>query len=121
MKQRPKLRPITEEMKEWSAHLELELISWPNVTRRQMFGMIVFYRDEKIFAALPRTKSFEPANSVAFKLYEPVKGMTNDPRIVEPEKSEGWIVYVLEKSNDLHGALRWFDVAYRKCAEKKKS
>ena len=120
MKQRPTLRPVSEEMTEWAADLDRELTSWPGVTRRQMFGMIVFYRRSTIFAALPRTKSFEPANSVAFKLYAPVKGPLDDSRIVAPEKVEGWIVFVLRSSNDLNGALKWFAVAYQHCFEAKR-
>ncbi len=118
MKERPKLRPVSDEMKEWAAHLDRELASWPDVTRRPMFGMIVFYRRGTIFAALPRTKSFEPGNAVAFKLYDPVDGLSDDPRIVKPEKVEGWIVFVLKSSKDLNGALKWFDVAYRQCVKK---
>lgn len=118
MKERPKLRPVSDEMKEWAEHLDRELSSWPEVTRQPMFGMIVFYRRGTIFAALPRTKSFEPGNAVAFKLYDPVNGLSDDPRIVKPEKVEGWIVFVLKSSKDLNGALKWFDVAYRQCVKK---
>jgi hypothetical protein len=53
---RPKLLRISEEMKQWSAMMEHELSSWPSVKSRPMFGFIGFYRDNRIFAGLPRTR-----------------------------------------------------------------
>ncbi|HKE32379.1 MAG TPA: hypothetical protein VKD65_11690, partial [Candidatus Angelobacter sp.] len=63
MKDRPKFATVSEEMKQWSTMLGKELSSWPAVRSRRMFGMLAFYRSNKIFAVLPRTKAFETPNS----------------------------------------------------------
>jgi len=39
MRERPKMPPISEEMKQWSAMLGEELRGWPQVSSRQMFSM----------------------------------------------------------------------------------
>lgn len=62
MKSRPKLTPISEEMKQWSALLGEEPSSWAAVSSRRMFGMMGFYRNNKIFAVLPRTRTLETPN-----------------------------------------------------------
>jgi hypothetical protein len=108
-------------MKQWSALLLEELARWPSVTVRRMFGMVVCYHNKKIFAALPRTKSFDPANAVAFKLYRTnaatAKLLHSDDRIGAAEdKKTGWISFALNTARDLNVALKWFDRAYRSCA-----
>src|SRR5207249_9043604 len=65
---RPKLHKISEEMKAWSAALVEEIAGWPQVKLRPMFGFLGAYRGSMIFAALPRTRTMDPPNSVAFKL-----------------------------------------------------
>src|SRR5437879_13069165 len=65
---RPKLHKISEEMKAWSAALVEEVAGWPQVKLRPMFGFLGAYRGSMIFAALPRTRTMDPPNSVAFKL-----------------------------------------------------
>ncbi|HTE87927.1 MAG TPA: hypothetical protein VK639_03135, partial [Terriglobales bacterium] len=65
---RPRLPKITEEMKAWSAALGTEVMTWPGVTTRPMFGLTAVYRARRIFAALPRTRCMDVPNSIAFKL-----------------------------------------------------
>src|SRR5436305_15015404 len=65
---RPKLHKISDEMKAWSAALAEEIAGWPQVKLRPMFGFLGAYRGSMIFAALPRTCTMDPPNSVAFKL-----------------------------------------------------
>src|SRR5438105_13507077 len=65
---RPKLHKISEEMKAWSAALVEEVAGWPQVKLRPMFGFLGAYRGSMIFAALPRTRTMDPPNSVAIKL-----------------------------------------------------
>ena len=108
-------------MKEWCAHLDQELATWPSVVRRPMFGMFAFYRGDRIFAVIPRTKSFEPPNTIGFKLYSPPPDIKGDPRIVtDTLKARGWILFRLEDSRDLNGAVQWLEIAYRGCTSKKK-
>jgi hypothetical protein len=122
MADRPKLLPITEEMKEWSADLDHELTSWPRTRRKPMFGLIAFYRDSVIFAAIPRTKSFEPENSIGFKLYKlSVKtrnALQKDLRIhAENPQLTGWIGFQIRESRDLNAALEWLALAYDGAAQ----
>jgi hypothetical protein len=117
MRDRPKLLPITDQMKEWSAHLDRTISSWSGVTCKPMFGMISFYRDGTIFAAIPRTKSFEPENSIAFKLNDISSTMKvrlhQDGRIaLGPGKMAGWITFAIREASDLNGALQWMETAY---------
>ena len=123
MESRRKLARASEEMKEWSVLLGAELSSWPSVTSRRMFGMIVFYRSGVIFAALPRTRSFDSPRSIAFKLYSRSpqirKQLEADPRIANPDAK--WISLELTGEKDLARALEWFDLAYRKCLSKNNS
>jgi hypothetical protein len=117
MKNRPKVENVSEQMKEWAALLAQELQSWPGVTSRRMFGMTVFYRCGVIFAALPRTLTFDTPTSVAFKLYKATpaikKLLSADPRINLPEdNAAGWISFELKSSTDLTAALKWYAKAY---------
>ena len=106
-----------------------ELRSWPAVTTRRMFGMTVFYRKGKIFAALPLTKAFQTPNSIAFKLYSIKPGtaklMRTDARIGpvtdSKEKPGGWIRFEVRTAEDLRDALKWFDLAYCNCLSKNNS
>jgi hypothetical protein len=117
MKNRPRIAKVSEQMKAWSAMLGQELEKWPAVTSRRMFGMTVFYRDKHIFAALPRTLSFETPNSVAFKLYKTsartTKLLRSDPSITAPtDREKGWIAFEIHDTVKLSSALAWFARAY---------
>src|SRR6266446_4928707 len=83
MRERPKMPPISEEMKQWSAMLKAELIGWPQVTSRPMFGMSGIYRRKKIFAALPVTRGFNTPSSIIFRL-EPMPADFNQRSFYEP-------------------------------------
>src|SRR5437868_8945399 len=67
-KARHNLLAISEEMKAWSAALAAEVGDWPEVSVRSFFGFTALYLGDRIFAALPRTRGIESANSLAFKL-----------------------------------------------------
>ena len=107
-------------MKQWSALLARELAAWPGVTLKPMFGMTGVYRKEKIFAVLPRTKAFETPNSVAFKLHrqtpQATKLLQEDGRfMITKGKRAGWIAFEVNSADEIHDALKWFDLAYRNC------
>jgi alpha-beta hydrolase superfamily lysophospholipase len=113
-------------MKEWAAALGAELLAWPSVTSRLMFGMTVYYRKGIVFAALPRTRCFETPNSVAFKLKQKTaqtrKLLESDPRIAHGLRpNANWITFELAGDKDLAAALKWFDVAYGACSFKRRS
>ena len=65
---RLKLHRISEQMKAWSAILTKEVASWPQVKLRPMFGFMAAYRGRRIFAALPKTRTMDPEDSISFKI-----------------------------------------------------
>jgi hypothetical protein len=64
---RPKLPPVSEEVRHVSAMLAREVLAWPGVTSKLMFGFRALYRDGAVFAMLPDKRSLEVADSLAFK------------------------------------------------------
>jgi hypothetical protein len=113
---------ISDETRLLSAHLEQELMSWPDVSAKPMFGMVALYRGQRIFAALPRTRAMETACSVSFKLPRPSRTMKDelarDSRVVRAERSmENWISFEVRSPRDVTDALEWFGRAYRQAAK----
>jgi hypothetical protein len=79
---RPRLEKVTEEMKAWSAMLAGEVAGWPGVNSRPMFGLTALYRNDVIFAVLPKTRGMESGNSLAFRIPEtsPRIGVSKRPK-----------------------------------------
>jgi hypothetical protein len=89
----PKLPRIPEEMRQWSdLHLH-EVLGWPDVSSRPMFGMTAVYRGNTIFGVLPRTRALPS---------------THDAK---------WISFELQSGDDLPDAIGWFEQAYRLAAK----
>ena len=114
---RPKLPPVSEEMKGWSAALEAELADWPRVSVRVMFGFKALYRGKRIFAVLPRTRGMGTANSLAFKLEDAgprvLARLRREPRIqTTMMQAKRWFVFELSSDRDLRDALGWLERAY---------
>lgn len=115
---RPKLLAVSEEMRHWSAMLEGEMRSWPNVTTKPMFGFVSFYRAGKIFAATPRTRGFGTASSVILK-FDPMPSPLLEKAQDEPRMDtstripgKGWFSFALTSEADLRDALWWLSHAY---------
>ena len=51
---RPKLPRIPEEMRQRSYLVLREILGWPDVSSRPMFGITAVYRGNAIFGVLPR-------------------------------------------------------------------
>jgi hypothetical protein len=83
-----------------------ELLAWPSVKARPMFGLRAFFRGSTVFAMLPEKRAFESATSIAFKL----------PRGGEKGEREKWRRFELKNANDLDAALVRLEKAYRKAA-----
>ncbi len=119
---RPALIPITPEMQHWSALLEEELRTWPAVTAKRLFSFRSFYRGKTIFAALPRSRSFNSATSIIFK-FNPmpaalIKRAQADARVNFDTRisGTGWLSFELKSEADLRDALWWLNRAYE-CAQ----
>lgn len=115
---RPCFPKISEEMKQWSALLQSELNSWPNITTKSMFGFLFFYRRRTVFAALPRTRGFDSPSSLLFK-FDPMppslsKRADTDSRVTASMKasSKGWFAFEMHSDSDFHDALWWLNQSY---------
>ncbi len=93
---------------------------------RSFFGFTAFYRRDRIFALLPRTRGMETANSLAFKLDPPTAAvrarLEEDPHIGSKQMGKArWFTFELSSDSDLHGALEWLGMAYEAAGKNKKS
>ena len=123
---RPSLPCISEEMKAWSAALAGEVGGWPHVSTRSFFGFTAFYRRDRIFALLPRTRGMETANALAFKMEAPASTETarlkKDPRIGSIQRKKArWFSFEIASDADLHEALDWLGRAYEAAGKNKQS
>ena len=111
-----KLSPISEEMRQWSALLESEVLSWPGAIAKRMFGFRALYRGNRIFAALPHSRGFGPDASILLK-FDPVprallKRAESDNRLKGNTPGNGWFSFTLNSDTDLHDALEWLNHSY---------
>ena len=109
---RPPLYKIGEEMKAWSAALQDEVASWPDVTIRPMFGLFGVYRGGNIFAVLPRTRTMNLPNSIGFRLPEGSARLRSrarrDPKVHFAQgDNPKWLVFEITRDDDLRGAIEW--------------
>lgn len=98
--------------------LQSELHSWPFITTKSMFGFLSFYREGKIFAALPQTRGFSSSSSLIFK-FNPMppallKRAQADPRMNTNTRipDKGWFSFELNSENDVSDALWWLNQSY---------
>ncbi len=115
MRDRPKMPPVSEEMKQWSAMLKTEVSGWPQISTKPMFGMLGLYRGKKIFGGLPVTRGFDTPNSVIFRL-DPMpqdlrQRALKDSRITSGKR---WCSFEVGSTSDLRDALWWLNQAYER-------
>jgi hypothetical protein len=115
MRDRPKMPALSEEMKQWSAMLKTEVMGWPQISTKPMFGMLGLYRGKKIFGGLPVTRGFDTPNSVIFR-FDPMpqeleQRALNDERISTGKR---WFSFDLRSTEDLRAALWWLNQAYER-------
>jgi hypothetical protein len=122
----PSLPPISEEMKAWSAALTDEVSDWPHVSARSFFGFTALFRKDKMFAALPRTRSKGTPNSLVFKLDSQPSAVAarlkKDPRIGSMQMQKArWFTFEIASDADLYDTLDWLGTAYQAAGRKRKS
>src|SRR5215469_11012319 len=115
MRDRPKMPPISEEMKQWSGMLKTEVSGWPQISTKPMFGMMGLYRGRKIFGGLPVTRGFDTPNSVIFR-FDPIPSeleerASKDSRIAPGKR---WFSFNVGSTEDLRDALWWLNQAYER-------
>ena len=100
-----------------SALLEAEVLTWPKVTSRPMFGLNGLYHGRTIFAALPRTRALDVDNSISLRFVSRSARLAgrikNDQRIIAASADAKWISFMIESEDDIHDALEWLELAYR--------
>jgi|SRR5579864_181834 len=113
MRDRPKMPPISEEMKQWSAMLKTEVSGWPQISTKPMFGMMGLYRGKKIFGGLPVTRGFDTPNSVIFR-FDPIPSDLEERASKDKRVSPGkrWFSFNVGSTEDLRDALWWLNQAY---------
>lgn len=99
-------------MRRWCGVLEAEVATWPGVTSRPMFGLSGYYRQGRIFAAIPRTRAVETPFSLLVKLPDVRDDRLNPGR----GPGVGWRTFTLESEADIAAALRYLGRAYDKTA-----
>ena len=113
---RPKLLPVSEETRRWSALLESELLTWPGVIAKRMFGFRALYRGKRIFAALPNSRGFGPDASILLKFNSMPPALLqralNDSRARGNTPGKGWFSFALTCDTDVHVALEWLNHCY---------
>ena len=115
MRERPKMPPISEEMKQWSALLHTEVSGWPQISTKPMFGMLGLYRKKKIFGGLPVTRGFDTPNSVIFR-FDPMPPDLQERALKDRRIAPGtrWFSFQVNSTEDLRDVLWWLNQAYEK-------
>ena len=117
---------ISEEMKAWATALASETAEWPQTTQRSFFGFTALYRGKKMYAALPRSRNLESANTIAFKIEVSSSAirrrLESDPRVAAMHEGNArWYNFLLSSNADLHDALDWLGHAYTAAGRRKKA
>ncbi len=112
-----KLTHVSEAMKQWCALMEAELLSWPQVTAKPMFGMVGFYRKGRMFAAIPRHRTVAQRDAVLVKLKgaseKVIASVLGDPRTLTAAMPKaGWIAIAVESIDDVRYVLECFSRAH---------
>ena len=112
-----KLSHVSEAMRQWCALMEAELLSWPQVTAKPMFGMLGFYRNGNIFAAVPKDRTVGNTDAVLVKLQgasEKVaaEALGSPKAITTAMPKAGWICMAMDSIDDVRVMLDWFSRAY---------
>jgi len=116
----PKFPKISEEMRQWAAMLEQELLGWPQVSAKPMFGMKGIYRRKKVFAMLPVSRGLTSSNSIILRFApfppELLERVKKEPRIGRGRtlKAKNWTSFELTAQGDLRDALWWLNQAYER-------
>ncbi len=116
----PKFPAISDEMRRWCALIEAEVLTWPGVKARPMFGLTAFYRKGRIFAAIPKTRTMGKRNSVLFKLLTAPSGLVkralaHSRAVSQRLPAAGWIEFEVESVEDVREVLQWLSHAYECC------
>ena len=121
------MKPTSEAAWRWAEALREEMEHWPGVTAKRAFGMVLVYRGEVVFAALPGTRALYEEDAVLIKfaretpaLAKRIAGensfaagsMQNRGKKKQGE-SRKWRIYLLREERDAREAVEWLAQAYK--------
>ena len=108
-------------MQHYYTLIAAELLTWPQVTNRRIFGLTLFYRQGLPFVVLRETKDFEATDRVGFKLHvvnnAASKLMLADDHLAMGDGAK-WITFALREDRDETLFLRWAHEAYSSCGKR---
>jgi hypothetical protein len=102
-KKRPKLVPVSEEMRRICEMFAGELLRWPDVSIRPMGSACVPSIGEVIFAMLPEKRALENPKAFAYKRFE-----------AQRNEDEKWKLFELENEEHIGSALVHFGQSVHK-------
>jgi hypothetical protein len=115
---RRKMVRTSEEVQRWSALLAGEMVAWPNVRSKPMFGFSAYYRGDVLFTILPRTRGFDSGRLLILKFNpmpeELLQRARGDARLDTSTRvpGKGWFTFELASEDDLRDALWWIQQAF---------
>lgn len=120
------MAPVSDAARQWAEALRAELEQWPDVRMQRSFGMMLVYRGDVVFAALPSTRALYAEDAIMLKFQRDTaplaKRMAADGHFAAATlgsarnaKSEGrkWRLFLLRGDGDVHAAIEWLAEAYR--------
>jgi hypothetical protein len=111
---RPQLLNVDPEMRRWCGRIDEEISEWPNVRSRPMFGLTAYYRGDRIFAAIPRTRAVDTPFSFLIKLPDATVDRLRQAR----GPGAGWTAFDMSSEADLAAALDCLSRAYQRAGRR---
>lgn len=124
-RRRSPMKPTSEAARRWAESLRLELEQWPGVSIRRAFGMVMVYRGDAVFAALPATRALFEEDAVLIKFARETPALlkkiaaekcfapgTMQQRGKKQGESRKWRIYLLREERDARESLEWLARAY---------
>lgn len=121
------MMPTSEAGRRWAAAIQSELEEWPEVTSKRAFGMVMVYRGEVVFAALPGTRALYEEDAVLIKFARETpallkriaaekcfsKGTMQQSEKKRAGESRKWRIYLLREDRDAREVVEWLAQAYK--------
>ena len=123
---RAAMKATSEAARRWGESLRAELEHWPGVCVKRAFGMLMVYREDVVFAALPGTRALFEEDAVLIKFARETPALLKKiaaescfaPGTMQQrgasKQGEGrkWRIYLLREERDAREAVEWLARAY---------
>jgi hypothetical protein len=121
------MKPTSEAARRWAESLRSELEQWPGVSVKRAFGMVMVYRADVVFAALPGTRALFEQDALLIKFVRETPALlkqiaaekcfaagTMQQRGKHKKGGEGrkWHIYLLREERDARESVEWLARAY---------